>query len=229
MKTIGVLGGVGPQATMDFEARVHRESQRRIPPRAGTGYPTMVVYYHRSAPFVLDDGGMPILPFRLDPAFADAARRIGQFADFLVITSNAPHLFREELQHAAGVEVLSMIDATLAEVRSRGWKKIGVLGMGEPIVYTEPIKAMGLTSEILDPERRANLNGAILKVMEGRLDDACRRVAHDAVDTLRKRGVDGVILGCTEIPFLVGANADGPDLVNPLELLATAAVTRALE
>ena len=44
MKTIGVLGGLGPQATMDFEARVHRESQRRIPPRMNGGYPPMIVH-----------------------------------------------------------------------------------------------------------------------------------------------------------------------------------------
>src|SRR5262245_30993925 len=39
MKTIGVLGGLGPQATMDFEARVHRVAQRLIPPDKNCGYP----------------------------------------------------------------------------------------------------------------------------------------------------------------------------------------------
>ena len=47
MKTIGVLGGLGPQATMDFEARVHAVSRRLIPGRGNGGYPPMVVYYHR--------------------------------------------------------------------------------------------------------------------------------------------------------------------------------------
>ena len=62
MKTIGVLGGLGPQATMDFEVRVHRESQRRIPPRQGCGYPPMIVHYHRHPPFRVDDDGHPHVP-----------------------------------------------------------------------------------------------------------------------------------------------------------------------
>jgi aspartate/glutamate racemase len=49
MKTIGVLGGLGPQATMDFEVRLHRESQRLIPPQMNGGYPPMVVHYHTIA------------------------------------------------------------------------------------------------------------------------------------------------------------------------------------
>ena len=44
MKITGVLGGLGPQATMDFEARIHRISQQLIPRQANTGYPPMVVY-----------------------------------------------------------------------------------------------------------------------------------------------------------------------------------------
>ncbi len=55
MKTIGVLGGLGPQATMDFEARVHRAAQKLIPQLKNAGYPPMLVYYfarimHRSIP-----------------------------------------------------------------------------------------------------------------------------------------------------------------------------------
>src|SRR5262247_1559710 len=64
VKTIGVLGGHGPQATMDFEARVHRVAQRLIPPNLNAGYPPMVVYYCRHAPILLTDTGTPQLPVR---------------------------------------------------------------------------------------------------------------------------------------------------------------------
>lgn len=54
MKTIGVLGGLGPQATMDFEQRVHRIAQELIPPHGNSGYPPMVVYYCRHPPVLLN-------------------------------------------------------------------------------------------------------------------------------------------------------------------------------
>src|SRR5947209_5112928 len=92
MKTIGVLGGLGPQATMDFEARLHRAAQRLIPPHHNSGYPPMVVYYYRHAPVLLTEGGKPVTPYRPDPRLLEAAKRLGSLSDFLVITSNGTHL-----------------------------------------------------------------------------------------------------------------------------------------
>ncbi len=229
MKTIAVLGGVGPQATMDFEARVHRESQRRIPAMNFSGYPPMVVHYYRRAPFLLDEQGTPIQPLKVDPEFLRAAARLSGSGDFLVIPSNATHLFEAEIERASGLEVLSIIEVTLAEVQNRGWKKIGVLGFGEPTVYTNRLTAMRMDFEILDPELRPGLDAAIFRLIEGREDDSSRRAAKEAVAALRGRGVDGIILGCSEIPLLLGADAEAPDLVNPVERLAKAAVSRALE
>ena len=129
MKTIGVLGGLGPQATMDFEARVHRVAQRLIPPSYNRGYPPMVVYYFRHAPGLLTDEDKPVIPHRPDPRLLEAAKWLGGLADFLVITANSAHLFRAEIEQAAGCKVLSMIDTTLDEVRRRKWKRVGVLGL----------------------------------------------------------------------------------------------------
>jgi aspartate racemase len=228
MKTIGVLGGLGPQATMDFEARVHRVAQRLITPRANTGYPPMVVYYYRHPPALLTDEGKPQLPFRADPRLLEAAKRLGGQADFLVITANAPHLLQAEIEQAAGRKVLSMIDATLEEVRRRKWKRVGVLGLIDPVFYTRPLGQLGIACETMDPESRAALDKAIFRVMEGRDDAESAAAAQGAVTTLRARGVDGVILGCTEIPLLLRESADAADLINPAQLLAEAAVRAAL-
>ena len=229
MKTIGVLGGLGPQATMDFEVRVHRESQRRIPPRKGCGYPPMLVHYHRHAPFREDDDGQPHLPREADPGLLEAAGRLGAIADFLVIPSNGAHLFQDEIERAAGKPVLSIIDVTLDELRRRGWTRVGVLGLGEPVVYTPRLEALGVAHEILEADRRAPLDGAIFRLMEGRDGDEERRVAREAVERLRGRRVEGIILGCTELPLLLREHAEAADLLNPAQLLAEAAVLHALD
>src|SRR5919199_482319 len=108
MQTIGVLGGLGPQATMDFEARVHAVSQRLILQHANGGYPPMVVYYYRQGPFLLNEDGSPVLPLPPDPRPLGAARRLGALADFLVIAANGPHVIRDAIERAAGRAVLSM-------------------------------------------------------------------------------------------------------------------------
>ena len=228
MKTIGVLGGVGPQATMDLEARLHLVSQEQIPQRHNTGYPPVVVYYHRHPPVVMNADGVPEVPFRADPRLLDAAKKLGPLADFVVIPSNATHLFRAEIERASGREVLSIIDVTVAEVRRRGWRKVGVLGYGDPVVYTRPLAELGIACETVEPAARARLDASIMGLIEGRTGAAISAPAHEAVATLRAHGVDGIIPGCTEIPLLLGDSANDADLVNPAQLLAEAAIRRAL-
>ena len=128
MKTIGVLGGLGPQATMDFEQRVHRVAQRLIPQRNNSGYPPMVVFNVRHPPILLGEDYRPVIPIQTDPRLLEAAKRLGRVADFLVITANGPHSLQEEIEAAAGRKILSMIDVTLAEVANKGWGKVGLLG-----------------------------------------------------------------------------------------------------
>jgi aspartate racemase len=224
MKTIGILGGISPQATMDFEKRIHKVSQRIIPQHGNSGYPPMVTYYHRHPPILTKDGIIaPVLPIQADPELLGAARWLGDKADFLVITSNGAHMLQKEIEETSSLKVLSMTQQTLAEVKRRGWKRVGVLGF--PVesvpIYTKPLSERGLTVELIDPELQTRLNVAIIALVEGRTFD---NAAEDAVMTLRGRGVDGIILGCTEIPLLLGDKANESGLINPLALLAEAAV-----
>ncbi len=229
MKTIGVIG-IGPQATIDFEERLHRSAQKRIRQYANSGYPPMIVYHHRRPPFVLEeDGVLPAVPLRLDPGLREAAARLGPMVDFLVIAANGPHLLQGELELAAGRPVLSMVDRSVDEIRSRGWKKVGVLTMGSPNLYTERLDRIGIAYETLESAQQERLNKVILEVMEGRDDDEARRIVREAVAAVRDGDVDGVLLGCTELPVLLGTRGDEPDFIHPAQLLADAAVELALK
>jgi aspartate racemase len=228
VKSIGLIGGLGPQATLDLETRLHAVSQQLIPQRGNRGYPPLFTYYHRKPPVIVNDDDSPVFPIRLDPDLLEAVRWLGERCDFLVIGSNSVHLLQDDIERAANRRVLSMIDATLEEVKRRGWKKVGALGyiMPDVPVYTKRLQQMGLAFEVIDTEQQLALDTAIGAVNEGRLlPDAARR----AVETLRARGVDGIIPGCTEIPLLLGVEMDAPDLVNPAQLLAEAAIRHALD
>lgn len=228
MKTIGVLGGIGPQATMDFEQRLHQAAQGLIPRRGNSGYPPLIVYYHRRPPVLVDEAGRSILPLVPDPQLLDGARKLGQLADFLVITSNGAHLLQAAIEAAAGRPVLSMIEATVAEVVCRGWHTVGVLSLFGPHVYNQPLDEAGIRWESITSELQAPLDQAIMQVMDGSNDAESTAHARRAVATLRNRSVDGIILGCTEIPILLQADLGDADLLNPGALLAEAAVRHAM-
>jgi aspartate racemase len=224
MKTIGILGGLGPQATMDLELRIHRVAQKIIPPAQNSGYPPMVVQYYRHPPIVLKDDHTPVFPWQADPRLLDTAKKLGEQADFILIPSNGVHLLQKEIEASSGCKVISIIDTTLEEVKRKGWKKIGVLGMMNAKVYTSRLDELGIPFETIDNTLQEKLNQVIFRVMEGTEDEKDRAIVIEAVNQLRSKKADGIIPGCTELPIILGKEAEAADMVNPAQLLAEAAV-----
>jgi aspartate racemase len=225
MKRMGVLGGISPQATIDFEARVHRVSQRLVPQHWNGGYPPMVVWYHRRLPVRVGDDGAMLIPRQVDPQLVEAAAWLGRVADFLVIPCNTAHIGLREISEAAGCPVLSMIDVTLDEIARRRLTRVGVLGFsGASPLYLDPLRERGVHSETIAAAAQARLDDAIRAVMEGGEGKSESEAALDVVAALRARGVEAIVLGCTEIPLLLPDGGDAKDLINPAALLAEAAV-----
>jgi aspartate/glutamate racemase len=88
---------------------------------------------------------------------------------------------------------------------------------------------MGLAAETLPAALQAPLDQAVFALMAGQEDETSRAAAEAAIEYLCDQGVDGIIPGCTEIPLLLGDIDDEPDLVNPAQLLAEAAVRLAMD
>jgi aspartate racemase len=113
MKTIGIIGGMGPQATVDLEMRIHKVAQQVLPPAQNGGYPPMVVEYYRHPPIMMSENGQPVFPLQIDPRLLAVAKHLGTMADFLVLPTNGVHRFQNEIENASGRTLLSMIDATM--------------------------------------------------------------------------------------------------------------------
>ena len=228
MKTIGIIGGMGPQATVDLEMRIHNAAQQVLPPAQNGGYPPMVVEYYRHPPIMMSENGQPVFPLQIDPRLLAVAKSLGTMADFLVLPTNGVHRFQNEIENASGRILLSMIDATMEEVKKRKWKKVGVLGLMTLEIYTRRLTEMGIAFETVNNELQKKIDKTIFRVMEGRDDENDRAIMLEALSELRSKKVDGIIPGCTEIPLLLGKEIDAIDLVNPAQLLAEAAVKYAL-
>jgi aspartate racemase len=232
VKTIGVLGGLGPQATMDFERRVHRVAQQLIPQNGNQGYPPMVVSYFREPPIVLPPGGAlgTTLP-PVNPRLLETARRLGAWADFLVITANGVHAFQDEIERAAGCKVLSMVDVTVDEVRRRNLKHVGIVDFrpSQLSVYPRPLEQAGIRWDALPDDMHPALYQAVQAVSEGRTGREENQIASAGLAHLRAQNVDGIILACTEIPFMLDEPHTEADIINPLALLAEATVRFAMQ
>ena len=232
MKTIGVIGGLGPQATMDFVAKIHQVSQKLIKQEANAGYPPLFVYYYRHHPMLLaDDGSIPEI-LRPDPRLLQAAKQVGQISDFLVMPTNFTHFFQKEIEKASGRKVLSIIEETLKEVERLKPKKVGIIALGltsKNKLYQDPLDQLGIETEELPNNIADELDKSIFSLMEGKEISKINKSAKKAVNYLRDKNVDKIILGCTEIPLLLAKEADKTDIINPANLLAEAAVKYAMK
>jgi aspartate racemase len=188
----------------------------------------MIVEYYRHPPIVVNENDLPVFPLQIDPRLLALAKKLGRMADFLLLPTNGVHRFQNEIENASGRTLLSMIDATMDEVRKRKWKRVGVLGLMTLEIYTRRLTEMGITFEVVNAELQRQIDKTIFRVMEGRDDENDRAIMLKAITDLRDKKVDGIIPGCTEIPLLLGKEMDAPDLVNPAQLLAEAAVKYAL-
>lgn len=183
MKTIGVIGGLGPQATMDFVARLHKVSQELIPQFVNRGYPPLHVFYFHHAPMILNPDGSTPDVLEPDPRLLELAKIIGQNTDFVVIPSNTPHFFQKQLEEASGRKILSIVDVTLEEVERRHLKKVGVLAIGDTLkhrLYQDRLDAVGIGWETISGELVEKLDASIWAVMEGKVDIELSKPAREA-------------------------------------------------
>jgi aspartate racemase len=224
-KVVGVLGGMGPEATVELLAQIVRRT--RAP-------------HERDHLRILVDNN-PKVPGRMPAIFgtgesclpelvrsARALRRAG--ADFIVIPCVTVHYFHAALQKRMPIPILNIIEETVAraKARHRRARRVGLMATTGAIharLFDQPMAAANL--ELLVPPERMQLH-MMKAVAEIKRDGATRRAARmvrEVAATLLDSGADVVIAGCTELP-LVLRDGDLPvPIVDPIAVLAEAAIT----
>lgn len=233
LKTVGIIGGMGQWATLDIMRRILKNAVAYpIPQYGNRGYPAMELRMLNRAPMLLNADGS--YPDKLEPSefLLDAARSVGALADFIIVTSNTAHVFAKEIEAAAGKPLLSLIDVAVAEAVRKNFRKVGIMAIGVTIregLFQKPLAAAGIESIVLPEALGKRLDDeGVYPVQEGAEPSEHSTVAFEAIEFLKSQGAEAVILGCTEIPLLLGEAADAERIINPSELIARAVIERAL-
>lgn len=233
MKRVGIIGGFGQWATLDVMDRMLRASAARVPQYGNRGYPPMDIRMCNHAPMLLNEDGS--FPDILEPSseLLEAAKFVGTNSDFVILLANTPHLFARQVEKAAGKPLLSIVDVTVDEAVRRNYRRVGIMAIGvtvEKRLYQDPLEERGIESVVLPKELSDKLDDeGVYPIQEGARPEEVSNIAYKALEYLREQTVDGIILGCTEIPILLGKTTDDPDILNPSQLLAEAAVEHALK
>ncbi|MBQ1281986.1 MAG: amino acid racemase [Oscillospiraceae bacterium] len=204
MKTIGVIGGLSWQSTVDYY-RIINETENRILGGAATG--DVIVYSVNLEEMLghVDRGELDVLGEKLGAA----ARKLeAAGAELIVLATNTMHIAAERIAAAVNVPFLHITDALAQEICRRGMKKVGLLGtpftMGLPFYREKLLHEYGI--EVITPPETEH--ALIFDVIRNELTfniirDASRREYLRIMEDLAARGAEGIILGCTEIPMLI--------------------------
>lgn len=229
MKTIGVLGGMSWESSLEW----YRLANERVRERLGG---------HHSARIILDSldfAEIEELQARDDwdaagTLLADHARGLERAgADLIVLCTNTMHLVADRIHDAISIPFLHIADTTAAAVLDTGIRRVGLLGTAftmEKPFYRERLEVQGIEVLVPNAQQRAGVHAVIYdELVHGVIRPASRAFYREVIEELVAQGAEGVILGCTEIELLVSA-ADSPVPVFPTTSLhVDAALAAALQ
>ena len=232
---IGVVGGVGPLATVDFMEKVVKLTEAR----RDQDHIKMIVEQNPQIPdrteHLLHQGTDPTIAL-----FATCKKLEAAEADLIAIPCNTAHAFVERMQSHLRIPVLDMLDETMAQVASRyGGRQVGLLatsGTVESGVYAAAAKRAGVEIMLPDAAHQALVMESIYGasgVKAGFTEGRCRDELRIAINHLAQRGAAVILLGCTELPLLFPqtesfeAAGHAVALLDPTLLLAAACVRHA--
>jgi aspartate racemase len=153
-------------------------------------------------------------------------------ADFYVCPDNTAHIVLEQIAADLPLPGLHIAEVVAREITTQGWNHVGLLGtkwtMTGP-VYARTLEKRGLPRLIPDESMRERLNDAIFdELCQGIFRTETTRLFVEAIEDLRSRGADCVILGCTEIPLIITSENSPLPVLDSTRLLARHAVLEAL-
>ena len=199
-KIIGVIGGMGPLATMDFVEKlimmtdagcdadhlhVIIDSNTEIPDRVKA---------------ILADGEDPL------PQMITSAKRLVQAgAQLLVMPCNTAHYYYEAIKAQVDVPFISMPRETVKDMASRGIRRAALLATSATIeagVYTPLFEEAGIELMTLPPSGQAELMRHIFEGVKRGINDMDGAVLASELERMRASGAETFVLACTEVPIV---------------------------
>lgn len=204
MNKIGLIGGMGPESTVEYYQGIIDKFKAESD---DLNYPDIIIYSVNLSRFIGlvnsgdERGAVDYLSEKLKKV-----EKAGP--DFIALTANTPHLFFDELQSRVDVPMLSIVDATASEARRLKLKNCGLLGTGITMnnsFFSDVFKKSGMEITVPGETQRKYLNTKLFSEIElGIFKNETRDGILQIIDEMKQtNGIDGVIMGCTELPLIL--------------------------
>lgn len=229
MKTIGLIGGMSWESSIEY----YRIINETVKAKMGGLHSAQSIMYS------VDFAEVEALQYQdrwqeAAQLLVVAAQRVEQGgADFVVLCTNTMHKLADDIQANIQIPLLHIADATAAKIKSTGIKKVGLFGtrftMEHDFYKGRLVQQHGLEVIIPDLPEREMIHHVIYdELCLGIISSESRSHYIDVMNRLIQTGVEGLILGCTEIELLIKSQNSTVPLFPTTRIHAEAAVEQAL-
>ena len=229
MKTIGLVGGMSWESSIEYYRIINEEARRRL----GGLHSAQSLMYSVDFEEIekLQHAGDWETLTRLMVEAAQYLENGG--ADFVVLCTNTMHKTAVSIQENINIPFLHIADATAEQIKQSKIQKIGLLGtkftMEHDFYKGRLVDNFGLDVLIPNDEGRQTVHDVIYQELcLGQIHDNSRLAYRQIMADLVEQGAEGIILGCTEITLLVNQEDSSVPLFDTTRIHAETAVSWAL-
>ncbi len=221
MKTLGLIGGMSWESTALYYQLINQAVKQRLGGLHSAQLLLHSVDFH------------DIEELQRAGQWDEAGRRLaciaqalaGAGAQAIVLCTNTMHKVADAIERAANVPLLHIADPTAAAIKAAGLSRVGLLGTGftmEQDFYKDRLRRHGVEAFVPPPADRAIVHRVIYEELcLGTVRKESRAQYLRIIDGLLREGAQGVILGCTEIPMLIGPDDVAVPVFDTTRLHAT--------
>lgn len=204
MKTVGIIGGLGPETTAKFYLEVIFGCQKKN----AVSRPPLLIWnvplkYEIERDLLIKSVGED----RYIPYLTEAAQRLEKGgADFLVIPCNSLHIFINQIRKSVQIPVLNIVEETARFLKNKEIRKVGILATSSLLnhkLYETYLEKGGIKQVTPSPTDQNKVGELINNLVLNRYTEKDKTDLLGIIRKFRKRGLKYVILACTDLQLLV--------------------------
>jgi len=202
MKTIGILGGMGPEATADLYMKIVKYYQDNFNAKYDSDFPSFIIF-SVPIPDVVEsiDNEKKVLEM-----LAKASKELEKDGcDFIIIACNTVQYLLEKLRKSVKISIIGIAEVNARYVKNK-YKKIGILGtktMIEKRVYDKQFKVTGV--ELIKPDNinQEKVTQVIMSQLAGRITKIDKQNLIGVMNNLKSPGAEAILVACTDLPLVI--------------------------
>jgi len=203
MKTVGIIGGLGPETTSEFYLDIVFSCQKFKNSRPGIIIASVPLPYEIEEDLITQNKGAE----RYSPYLTNEAKRLEKAgADFIVMPCNSLHVFIKEIRNAVDIPVLSIIEETVKFLKQNNFNKIGIVSTSATIenkLYQNAFAESNITCVTPNDFQQAKMGRFILNLVNGQQKNNDREELIKIINDFENKNVDCVALACTDLQLLI--------------------------